>query len=132
MRSEEEKTAGNLKVLVVDDSYPIRAVLGEMLKIYSREIFFADNGKEAVSLFESNPDTDLIFMDVFMHNMDGFEATRKIRQLNANVIIFVMTATALSELVEDFSGVVINDYFPKPFNKEYLHLLIMKYFKNKN
>jgi hypothetical protein len=39
-----------------------------------------------------------------------------------------MTAAALSELVEDFSGTLINDYFPKPFNKAYLDQLIVKHF----
>jgi CheY-like chemotaxis protein len=122
----------NLKILIVDDSYPIRVVLGEMLKNYSSEIIFADNGKEAIVAIESNPDIDLILMDVYMHNMDGFEATRRIRQINNKVIIFVMTAAALSELIEDFAGSTVNDYFPKPFNKEYLDQLIVKHFKKIN
>jgi CheY-like chemotaxis protein len=128
MISDQEKTY-SLKILVVDDNINIRIVLGEMLKIYSRDIIFADNGKEAVSAIEKNPDIDLILMDVYMHNMDGFEATRRIRQIDTKVIIFVMTAAALSELVEDFSGTTINDYFPKPFNKDYLARLIAKHFK---
>jgi CheY-like chemotaxis protein len=118
----------NLKVLIVDDNDSIRVILGEMLKIYSSEIIFADNGNEAVAAIENFPDIDLILMDVYMHNMDGFEATKRIRQINKKVIIFVMTAAALSELVEDFSGTRINDYFPKPFNKEYLGKLIKKHF----
>jgi CheY-like chemotaxis protein len=129
MISDPEKKTYNLKILVVDDSNPIRIVLGEMLKIYSSEIIFADSGKEAVSAVENNPDLDLILMDVYMHNMDGFEATRRIRQINKKVVIFVMTAAALSELVEDFSGTLINDYFPKPFNKAYLDRLIEKHFE---
>ncbi len=128
MISDPEKKTYNLKILVVDDSNPIRIVLGEMLKIYSNEIIFADSGKEAVTAVENNPDIDLILMDVYMHNMDGFEATRRIRQINKKVVIFVMTAAALSELVEDFSGTLINDYFPKPFNKAYLDQLIVKHF----
>lgn len=131
MLTEQLKKTYNLKLLVVDDSNSVRVVLGEMLKIYSREIIFADSGKEAVSAIENNPDIDLILMDVYMHNMDGFEATRRIRQKNVNVIIFVMTATALSELIEDFSGTLINDYFPKPFNKAYLDRLIAKHFSRK-
>jgi len=128
MISDQEKKTYNIKILVVDDSNPIMIVLGEMLKIYSSEIIFADSGKEAVRAVENNPDIDLILMDVYMHNMDGFEATRRIRQINKKVIIFVMTAAALSELVEDFSGTLINDYFPKPFNKAYLDQLIVKHF----
>ena len=129
MISDQEKKTYNLKILVVDDSNPIKIVLGEMLKIYSSEIIFADNGKEAVSAVENKPDLDLILMDVYMHNMDGFEATRRIRQIDKKVVIFVMTAAALSELVEDFSGTLINDYFPKPFNKAYLDRLIGEHFK---
>lgn len=130
MFSEKDRTY-KLKVLIVDDSEPIRFILGEMLKTYSRRIIYADNGQEAVRSIEKNPDIDLILIDVYMHNVDGFEATRMIRQINENVIIFVMTAAPLSELVEDFSGTIINDYFPKPINKDYLHQLIVKHFKNK-
>jgi CheY-like chemotaxis protein len=129
MLSNQEKKIYNLKILIVDDSYPIRVVLGEMLKNYSSEIIFANDGIEAIKAIENNPDIDLILMDVYMHNMDGFEATRRIREINKTVIIFVMTASVLSELVEDFAGSTINDYFPKPFNKEYLHQLIVKHFK---
>ena len=132
MISDQEKKTFNLKILVVDDNNNIRVLLGEMLKTYSNEIVFADNGKEAVSAVENNPDIDLILMDVYMHNMDGFEATRRIRQINKKVIIFVMTAAALSELIEDFSGTLINDYFPKPFNIAYFDRLIVKHFKKNN
>lgn len=74
MISDHEKNTYNLKILVVDDNNNIRLLLGEMLKIYGSEIIFADSGKEAVSAVENNPDIDLILMDVYMHNMDGFEA----------------------------------------------------------
>ena len=126
--NQEEKTY-RLKILIVDDNESIRVVLGVMLQIYSSEIIYATDGKEAVSIIEDNPDVDLIFMDVYMHNMDGFEATKSIRQINKKVIIFVMTATPISELIEDFSGTLTNDYFPKPFNKEYLGRLMAKHFK---
>lgn len=121
----------NLKVLVVDDNKPVKLILSEMLKTYCKEIIFADDGKEAVNAMENNPDIDLILMDVYMPGMDGFESTRKIRELNKEVIIFVMTATALSELIEEFAGIVINDYFPKPLNRDYLNQLIEKHFKKK-
>ena len=129
MLSDQEKKKYNLKLLIVDDNNNIRIVLGVMLKNYSNEIIFANDGIEAIKAIENNPDIDLILMDVYMHNMDGFEATRRIREINKTVIIFVMTASVLSELVEDFSGTTIDDYFPKPFNKEYLHRLIVKHFR---
>ncbi len=131
MLLEPDKNRFNLKILIVDDNSSIRVILGGLLRPYSSDIIFAENGKEAVTAVENNSDLDLILMDVYMHNMDGFEATRRIRQLNKEVIIFVMTAASLSELVEDFSGTIINDYFPKPFNKEYLDQLIVKHFNKK-
>ena len=127
---DQQQLLPNLKILIVDDNKDVRIILSEMLKIYTRgEITFANDGMEAVSVFENTPDIDLIFMDVYMPGMDGYETTRKIRKLNKDVIIFVMTASVLSELIGEFAGIFVNDYFPKPFNTVYLKQLIWKYFK---
>jgi CheY-like chemotaxis protein len=66
-----------------------------------------------------------------MPGMNGFEATQKIRQINKEVVIIVETADTLSNVTEEFAGVKINDYFPKPYSKTYLEQLIKKHFKNK-
>jgi CheY-like chemotaxis protein len=120
----------NLKILIADDNELIRIVLGDMVKMYSREVLFAKSGEEAVAIFQNNQD-DLIMMDFYMPVMNGFDATQKIRQINKEVIIFVETADTLSSITEEFAGVKINDYFPKPFNKTYLNQLIIKHFKAK-
>jgi CheY-like chemotaxis protein len=49
-------------------------------------------GVKAVLAFINNPDIDLILMDMKMHDMDGYEATRQIRQFNTDVIIIAQTA----------------------------------------
>ena len=77
-------------------------------------------------------DAEEILMDVYMPEMNGYEATRIIRQINNEVIIIVETADKLSEVTEEFAGVKINDYLPKPYNKPYLNQLIMKHFNKKN
>ncbi len=127
----EEFITANLKILIADDNESIRMILGEMVKRFAREVLFAKSGEEAVSIFQNNPDTDLIFMDFYMPGLNGFDATQKIRQLNKDVIIFVETADTLSNITEEFAGVKINDYFPKPFSKAYLNQLIKKHFKNR-
>ena len=55
-----------------------------------------------------------------------------LRQINNEVIIIVETADKLSEVTEEFAGVKINDYLPKPYNKPYLNQLIIKHFNKKN
>ena len=120
----------NLKILVVDDSQTIRMILGDMVKQYGTEILFAQTGNEAVDIFQDNPDIDLILMDKYMPEMDGYEAARLIRQVNKNVIIIISTADEFSTENEEFAGVVINDFLPKPFSKSYLKQLIIKHFPN--
>lgn len=117
-----------LKILVVDDSQTIRLILEDMVKQYCKEILFAQTGKEAVDIFRDNPDIDLIIMDNYMPQMNGYEAARLIRQVNKNVIIFISTGDEFSIVPEEFASVVINDFLPKPFSKSYLNQLIINHF----
>ncbi len=126
-----EKKANNLKILIADDNESLRIILGELLKKYSKQMLFARNGAEAVDLFKKNQDIDLVLMDFFMPEMNGYEATRQIRVLNPDVIVFVETSDTLSNITEEFSGVKIDDFFPKPYNKKILDELIIKHFDGK-
>ena len=121
-----------LKVLIADDNSTIRMVLGEMMKEYSGEILFAKSGDEAISLVRNNPDIDLIMMDTDMPGMKGSEAAKKIRQFNSNTIIIIESAFPLSEITDEFAGVAIDDYLPKPFNKFNINQLLVKYFNCKD
>lgn len=121
-----------LKVLIADDNSTIRMVLGEMLKEYSTDILFAKSGDEAISLVRNNPDVDLIMMDTDMPGMKGSEAAKMIRQFNSNAIIIIASAYPLSEITDEFAGVEINDYLPKPFNKFFINQLIVKHFNCKD
>jgi signal transduction histidine kinase/CheY-like chemotaxis protein len=131
LKSLKGKKADNLKILIADDNESLRLILGELLKKYSKEILFAGNGFEAVDFFKKNPDIDLILMDFFMPEMNGYEATKQIRQLNSNVVIFVETSDTLSNITEEFSNVKIDDFFPKPYNKNFLNELIIKHFNDR-
>lgn len=128
LKPDIENDSYNLKVLVADDNDSLRLILGELVKKYSKEIFFAGTGVEAVELFLKNPGIDLVLMDFFMPVMNGLEATKRIRKINDDVIIFVETADTLSNIQEEFAGIKINDFFPKPYSKSYLNELITKHF----
>ncbi|HZK92688.1 MAG TPA: response regulator [Prolixibacteraceae bacterium] len=69
-------------------------------------------------------------MDIQMPKLNGYEATRQIRQLNKNVIIIAQTAFGLTGDREKAIEAGCNDYIVKPINKEELLSLIQKYFKN--
>jgi CheY-like chemotaxis protein len=68
-------------------------------------------------------------MDIKMPEMDGYEATMRIRQFNKDVIIIAQTAFALAGDRNKAIEAGCNDYIPKPISQELLTLLIEKHFK---
>ncbi|MDL2318965.1 response regulator [Eubacteriales bacterium OttesenSCG-928-A19] len=81
----------------------------------------ADNGREAVRMFSENPEHyDLIFMDVQMPEMDGMEATRRIRALDTpragEIPIISMTANVFKEDIERYMEIGMNDHVGKPLS----------------
>ncbi|MDD4578355.1 MAG: PAS domain S-box protein [Anaerolineaceae bacterium] len=118
-----------LKLLIAEDDTISFMFLEAILKTYQFEITRCVTGLEAVQYCRSNPDIDLILMDIGMPVMDGYEATRRIREFNKNVVIIAQTAFAISSDSEKVKEAGCNDYLPKPINKEHLFELIQKYFR---
>jgi hypothetical protein len=129
--TEVNLKALTLKVLIVEDDKISRMLLAIMVQDYSFVIFEAKTGVEAVAILRNNPDIDLILMDIQMPVMNGYEATRQIRQFNKDVIIIAQTASGLSFDKENINRVGCNTYMLKPINKHKLLKLIQGYFTNK-
>jgi PAS domain S-box-containing protein len=127
---EVESQIEKLKILITDDDETSRKFLGISVKQFAKEILYAQNGFEAVVACKDNPDVDLILMDIKMPEMDGFEATRQIRQLNKEVVIIVQTAFTDSGEKEKAKEAGCNDFISKPINKTLLKELIKKHFDN--
>ena len=119
----------NLKVLIAEDDEPSALFLSRIMNFCSREILVARNGKEAVKLYLDNPDLDLIMMDIKMAEMDGYEATRQIRQLNKEIVIIAQTAYAQKGDRQLSIEAGCTDYITKPINKDELLALINKHCK---
>ncbi|TAL66106.1 MAG: response regulator [Bacteroidetes bacterium] len=100
------------------------------VKKIGTEIIKVKTGVEAIEACRNNPDIDLILMDIQMPVMDGYDATRQIRQFNKSVVIIAQTAFALSGEREKAIEVGCNDYISKPILKDKLLELIQKYFNN--
>jgi signal transduction histidine kinase/ActR/RegA family two-component response regulator len=125
---KDVKITDDLKILIVDDQYSLRLILGEMIKQYSREIIFASSGEEAIESCRNNPDLDLIIMDFQMSQMNGYEASKEIRLFNKEVIIILQTAFEHTDISDKIDSSDINGYYTKPYNKLSLLHLITKHF----
>lgn len=128
---EEKKTRKQLKILVVEDDAGMEFLLVETIKEICNEPLVARNGVDALEISKNNPDIDLIFMDIRVPQMDGYETTEAIRQFNKEVVIIAQTACAFASDEEKAYKVGCNDYVSKPIDTDKFELLIEKYFANK-
>ena len=110
------------KFLVAEDNEINQKVIRHVLKKVGGLLDIANNGLEAVSYLKRNPHYDLIIMDLQMPEMDGYEATKYIRnEMNLSVPIIAMTASALKGEKEKCMAIGMNDYLSKPFDVSYLY-----------
>jgi signal transduction histidine kinase/CheY-like chemotaxis protein len=117
-----------LKVLIVEDDEISRLLISTAMNPFSRELLTTRTGIETVEIIRNNPDIDLIMMDIQIPEMDGYEATRQIRQFNKEVVIIAQTAFGLTSDCEKAMEAGCNDYIAKPLNIALLKGLIQKYF----
>ena len=125
---ETENQIKDLKILIVEDDPISKLLISKAVSKFSKEILKASTGVEAVEACQKNPDIDLVMMDINMPIMDGYEATRKIRQFNKELIIIAQTANVLAEDREKAIAAGCTDYISKPINMPLLNSLIQKYF----
>lgn len=117
-----------LKILLAENDEVSVRLINSFISHLSEKLIVAKNGLDAVDLFNKNPDFDLILMDIKMPEMDGYEATRKIRENNKEVIIIAETAYGLKGDRKKAIEAGCNDYIAKPIKKEDFLALINKYF----
>lgn len=108
-----------MKILVVDDESRIRKLVKDFLVRKGYEVVEADNGKEAVELFFTDKDVDLVILDVMMPLMDGWEVCRQIREYSKVPIVML---TAKSDEQDELLGfeLGVDEYITKPFSPKIL------------
>ncbi len=116
----EEAPDRQMRVLAAEDNKTNRLVFSKMLKEADIDLTFAENGAQAVDLFQS-VQPDLIFMDISMPEMDGKQAAQAIRDLEqqtgAHVPIVAMTAHAMDGDADSILAAGIDFYLTKPLRK---------------
>ncbi len=111
-----------MKILIAEDNFINQKYVSALLSNNGIKYNIAANGKEAVELFKSNT-YDCILMDIQMPEMDGVEATQKIREIEAgdsHIPIIALTASAFIEEKEKFLKEGMDDYISKPVDESKL------------
>jgi two-component system sensor histidine kinase/response regulator len=135
-REQEGQTAhgemdySRYRVLLAEDIPLNQEITMEMLSMFGVQVEVADNGAQAVEKFAASPEGyfDLIFMDIQMPVMDGYEATRQIRRLTRadaeKVWIVAMTANAFVEDIRLSREAGMNEHCSKPVDPERLQEIL--------
>ena len=107
------------KILVVDDDREIASLIGDCLYDEGYDVVLAYDGENAIENIYSNPDIEMIILDIMMPKMDGLDVCKKIREKVNCPIIFV---SAKSKTLDKLLGLEIgaDDYIEKPFVVEEL------------
>lgn len=114
------------KVLLVDDDMRNIYALSASLEEWGCQIEVANNGIESLAALDSNPDVDIVLMDIMMPEMDGYEAMQRIRQQERfkKLPILALTAKAMRDDRAKCIEAGANDYITKPVNIEKLQSLM--------
>ncbi len=133
INNDEEELAvlKNRNILVVEDNKINQQVATELLEQVGLNVTLAENGLDAINFMEkrSGAPFDLVFMDIQMPVMDGYEATRKIKLLPSvqNIPIVAMTAHAMRGDRELCIAAGMDDYLVKPIDVKNLHQILKKW-----
>lgn len=104
-------------ILITDDNQMNRLLASTILKNHGADIVEATNGEEAIQIVKTeNP--DLVLMDIQMPVMNGYDATRALRNMGCQIPVIALTANAVRGENENCINAGMNDYMAKPFKEE--------------
>jgi len=135
---QSQKTSSSLTIeskkpiLVVEDDKVSFMLIKEFLRPLNIKIHHVTDGREAVNFVKMNPEVSLILMDIKLPFMDGYEATKTIRQINSKIPIIAQTAYAMLGDREKAIAAGCVDYINKPLESKRLLELVRAYLHGQN
>jgi len=123
---QTDPVLANRKILIVDDDLRNIFAITSFLESYQMQVLFAENGRDGIATLQTNPDINIVLMDVMMPEMDGYETTRAIRQQQQfrSLPIIALTAKAMPGDKEKCIEAGASDYITKPVDTEQLLSLL--------
>ena len=130
--TDEQPDYSGKKIMLAEDIEINREIVVTVLEPLGLEILEAGDGQQAYNLFNANSDSiDLIFMDIHMPGIDGYEATKLIRASKhpkaKNIPIIAMTANVFKEDIERCLAAGMNGHIGKPLNFNAVMAVLKKY-----
>jgi len=112
-----------LTAMVVEDETVANELLSSTFKNFFSDVTSAFNGKEALALYEQKR-PDIVFVDIIMPEMDGIELSRKIREINPNQIVIIISASNDIQKISESIEIGVNSFIQKPIDtKKIIELL---------
>lgn len=118
------------KILIVDDELSVRTSLNEWFLEDGFKVETAESAEDALNIMHRGP-FDLILLDIKMPGMDGITLQKKIKEIDADVVIIIMTAYASVETAVEALKLGAFDYVTKPFDPDDLSRLVRNALKQK-
>ncbi len=117
-------------ILLVEDNAINQEIILGLLEHSGIRVCVASNGKEAIDMYEKNY-YELVLMDLQMPIMDGFEATKFIRNIDTDIPIIAISANVMQEDREKTKKAGMNEHLNKPIDVEKLYATLLKYISKK-
>ncbi|MBP0725031.1 response regulator [Bacillus sp. RG28] len=114
------------KLLIVDDQYGIRLLLHEIFKKEGYEVYQAANGFQAIDIV-TNDRPDLVVLDMKIPGMDGIEILKRIKEIDQNIKVILMTAYGELDIIEEAKKLGALRYFAKPFDIDEIKTVVREH-----
>ena len=115
------------KILIVENDHTSYIYYKEVISTTGAIIFWAQDGKQGVDIFETEKDFDLVIMDIEMPVMNGYEASAAIKDLSPKTPIVVLTAYAMRSVKDKVEEINCDAFLTKPIRANDLLNIVLKY-----